>query len=170
SLKDLLDLASVGRAEQNEAVDLNAVIKQVCADLEVVISTKNARIETDVLPVIHGVPLQMHQLFYNLINNALKFSADGRVPSIKLTWQETTYQEARYQEIVVSDNGIGFDQAYAEKIFQMFQRLHTRDAYSGTGIGLALCKKVVENHGGIIFAKSGKGVGAHFHILLPVAT
>jgi signal transduction histidine kinase len=119
----------------------------------------------------------MHQLFYNLINNALKFSKPGVPPVIEISSKAAgpklmeSFQsrdvDKQYCEIVVKDNGIGFEQSYAEQIFNIFQRLHSRTEFSGTGIGLALCKKVVVNHHGSIYALSEKGKGAAFHILLP---
>jgi signal transduction histidine kinase len=118
----------------------------------------------------------MHQLFYNLLNNALKFSEDGIVPVIRIECRRLTREEVKpmkaesiagYYEISVIDNGIGFDEIYAEKIFTIFKRLHSRDTYHGTGIGLSICRKVVHNHGGEIYARSGSGRGATFIIQLP---
>ncbi|HEU4473137.1 MAG TPA: PAS domain-containing protein [Flavisolibacter sp.] len=176
SLKDLLNFTSLRKEEQFSLVNLNEVLRHVLADLEIVISHKDAVIEAPDLPIIRAIPLQMHQLFYNLLNNALKFSREGVRPFIQLSVKRKTRPDSRYLpeldtgkeylEIVVSDNGIGFDQEHASRIFQMFQRLHTKQAYTGTGIGLALCKKIALNHAGDIYALSEPGRGASFYIYL----
>ena len=178
SLKDLLNFASLSKEEQVEQVNLNDVLEQVQSDLELVITEKNAVIEKAPLPTIHGVPLQMHQLFYNLVNNALKFSRKDTPPIIKVSTEkmdvippaagEALHSPNGFYVISISDNGIGFMADKAEKIFTMFQRLHTKEEFDGTGIGLALCKKVVLNHGGRIWANATPGEGATFHIALPV--
>jgi light-regulated signal transduction histidine kinase (bacteriophytochrome) len=178
SLKDLLNFNSVNKEEPYSSVDLNDVIRMAENDLELVIQQKEALINYHVLPVIRAIPVQMHQLFYNLLNNALKFSRDGIAPVIDITvdYLMTHYVQQfhhlegnrKYIEIVLKDNGIGFEQQSAEKIFGMFQRLHDRKVYNGTGIGLALCRKVVQNHSGKLWASSAPGKGASFHIILPV--
>lgn len=177
SLKDLLDFNSVNKDEQYADVDLNEVVKMAENDLELVISQKMAVINCKTLPVIRAIPVQMHQLIYNLMNNALKFSQGEITPQIDITSNSISSQNAqqyhhlsgskKYVEIIVKDNGIGFEQSNAEKIFNMFQRLHDRKVFLGTGIGLTLCKKVVLNHGGKIWASSARGKGASFHIILP---
>ncbi|WP_247235217.1 PAS domain-containing protein [Telluribacter sp. SYSU D00476] len=177
ALKDVLNYASLNKEEQPEQVDLNEVLETVQTDLEVVISEKQASISVAVLPTIRAVPRQMHQLFYNLLNNALKFSKPDAQPMITITsqkahpsqvWEQPDLDNSKdYYEIAVSDNGIGFDQDYENKIFLMFQRLHSKDAYAGTGIGLALAKKVALRHGGKIWAESREGEGAVFKVLLP---
>jgi len=134
-------------------------------DLEFLIFEKNAIIEADALPVIKAVPSQMHRLFYNLINNSLKFSRQGIAPVIKINYEKFS----SYIEITVRDNGIGFQPEHAEKIFNLFQRLNDRHSYPGSGIGLSQCKKIVEMHGGEIFAVSGVSEGAAFHIKLPAS-
>jgi PAS domain S-box-containing protein len=164
SLRDLLEYASLGRLEQQEPVDLNEVLQHVTVDLELLIAQKGAKIHSEKLPVLQAIPLQMQQLFYNLVNNALKFNRSGITPEIHITCSQN---EAAY-EIRVADNGIGFDQQHARKIFTIFQRLHDRNAYSGSGIGLALCKKVVENHSGSIRAEGKPGEGAIFIINFPL--
>jgi PAS domain S-box-containing protein len=177
ALRDVLDFASLSKAEKLVAVDLNEVLAGVQNDLELVISERQATIKSDTLPTLNAAPTQMHQLLFNLINNALKFSKPSTPPHIIIT---STEQQAalvehqdldrskKYCTITVQDDGIGFDQLYADKIFDMFQRLHTKAAFSGTGIGLALCKKVVLNHQGKIWAKSREGEGATFYMVLPV--
>ncbi|MDB5196637.1 MAG: hypothetical protein JWP88_1008 [Flaviaesturariibacter sp.] len=178
SLTDLLNFSSLSKEEQFSAVNLNEVIEAVCTDLELAIAQKGATISYSGLPdALPAIPLQMQQLFYNLLNNALKFSDPSTPPVISVTAKrlplaETVHypqlqKDRSYHEIVVKDNGIGFRQDTADKIFLLFQRLHDRQTYSGTGIGLALCKKVADNHGGHIFAVSAPGEGAAFHILLP---
>ena len=151
------------RQEPFERIDLNGLLKEVCSDLEVAIRESGATIAFDALPVIHGDPLQMRQLFQNLIGNAIKFSRKGVPPQIKI---DSRPLDDRLTEIKVADNGIGFETKYIEKIFLPFHRLHTRDEYKGTGIGLAICKKVVERHGGSITAESRLGLGTTFVIQL----
>ena len=158
-------------------VDLNDVLQYVISDFELLIRQKNAVIQYDNLPVLKANPLQMNQLLYNLLMNALKFTKDGQGAEIRIVRSELDGdvaaiafglpQNARYCHIRVIDNGIGFEQQYAGKIFDIFQRLHDRSAYEGTGIGLALCKKIVSNHGGHIYAEGKLEFGATFHIILP---
>ena len=139
------------------------------------ITQKNATIQSDPLPTIEAIPLQMNQLFYNLLNNSLKFSKDGREPIITISCRQMKKEEKDpsflkkipYYEIVFADNGIGFDQDYAEQIFGLFKRLNDRQFYPGSGIGLSLCKKVIENHNGDIIAKGKENDGASFYIYLP---
>ena len=138
---------------------------------------KNAIIEYDHLPTISGVSFQLHQLFLNLISNALKFSKNGIAPHITIRYRLLlgskifNIQEVKpfltYHEITISDNGIGFEQEYADKIFMIFQRLHAKSQFEGTGIGLAVCKRVVTNHNGYIKAESVPNHGATFTIYLP---
>lgn len=139
---------------------------------------KKAIINNDTLPMIYGIPVQMSQLFGNLISNALKFSGDGKpivhirvsdivnIDELKRRLLDTTRQ---YHHISFKDNGIGFNQNNAEQIFDIFQRLHSKEEYQGTGIGLAMCKKICGNHGGTIYAESTPGQGAIFHLILPMA-
>jgi len=143
-------------------VDLRQVLGNIEADLEVSITDKKAVIEYGALPVFDGTPFLIYQLFYNLISNALKFSRDGVPPRIRIEAQKTDVIT-----INLSDNGIGFNQAYASEIFKTFSRLNSKDAYEGTGLGLALCRKIVERHGGSIRAEGEEGAGARFIITLP---
>ena len=157
-------------------VDLNTILDNIKTDLELLIEEKNAVITNNRLPVIKGIPLQMNQLFLNLISNSLKFSKDP--PVINVSAEIMDYQqlkktvnlekEGEYAVLCFSDNGIGFEQEYAEQIFSIFQRLHLGGGYTGTGIGLALCKKIVENHDGIIIAESEKEKGSKFFVYLPL--
>ncbi|HEY0068041.1 MAG TPA: PAS domain-containing protein [Flavisolibacter sp.] len=177
ALKDVLNYASLNREELFTETDLDEVMSIVQTDLELVIMEKSATIHSDHLPVLRAVPQQMHQLFYNLVNNALKFSRPAQPPIVhiecgkllphELKKHNDLAQDRTYYLITVRDNGIGFRQDLADRIFGMFQRLHSKDQYAGTGIGLALCRKVVLNHGGKIWGESKEGEGAVFRIILP---
>jgi PAS domain S-box-containing protein len=164
SLRDLLEYASLEKREQLEPVDLNEVVGQVCVDLELLITQQEAHVDVAPLPTLPAIPLQMQQLFYNLVNNALKFSRPGLPQKVRIS---CSLSESGLYEFRVSDEGIGFDQQNASRIFTIFQRLHDRASYTGSGIGLALCKKVVENHGGTIRAEGKPGEGATFIFTLP---
>lgn len=156
-------------------VNLDQLFKEVTADYESLIREKAAVITTNGLPVVAGIDTQLRQLFANLLGNALKFSASNcridiaaDLPAAGEYWRYPGLDvEKRYWRLIFSDNGIGFEQQYADKIFMIFQRLHSASEYSGTGIGLALCKKIVENHHGYIRADSRPGTGAVFTVLLP---
>ncbi|GAB2778411.1 hypothetical protein GCM10027275_22240 [Rhabdobacter roseus] len=159
-----------------EYTDLNQVLENIRDNFELQILEKRAVIQSDPLPVVKGIPLQLNQLFSNLIGNALKFSQ--KEPFIRITARFLSAAQIRiptdaqpddkYLELVFRDNGIGFDAQYADQIFTIFQRLHDKQTYAGTGIGLALCKKIVENHHGYILAQSEEGSGATFYIYLPL--
>jgi two-component system CheB/CheR fusion protein len=148
------------------------VIERITEDLEVSIKEKGALFKINALPVVKGIPGQMHQLFQNLISNAIKFNTE--VPVIEIGEQELTEEMKKLYDVVsdnyvviyVQDNGIGFDEQYSEKIFGVFQRLD-KTTYQGTGIGLAIAKKIVENHRGFIHADSELGRGARFIVMLP---
>lgn len=162
-----------------EKIDLNEVLKDVEKDLEIIIKEKKATIQSDNLPIIEAIPLQIHQLFYNLVNNALKFSKKRVRPLLKINSKQLHLNELEpypvlnknkeYAMIEFQDNGIGFNQDYANKIFTIFQQLNARSSYSGYGIGLSICQKVVQNHKGIIFAKGIEQEGATFSIILPIS-
>ncbi|PKN27460.1 MAG: hypothetical protein CVU64_15935 [Deltaproteobacteria bacterium HGW-Deltaproteobacteria-21] len=143
---------------------LDSVVKDAVGDLEIAIRNAGARLEIGPLPMVNGAPNQLRQLFQNLIANAVKYRRSESKPFIKISG-EVKNGEGR---LFVEDNGIGFDEKYLEKIFQPFQRLHGVNEYSGTGVGLAICKKVVERHGGTITAKSTPGKGSTFIVTLPV--
>lgn len=170
--------SSLNALEQaKELIDLNELIEQVEADLELVIGEKNAVIDYDGLPQIKGSPILIYQLFYNLVNNSLKFSRSDQHPVIDISAHLAAEEERlslclsikqSYIKITLRDNGIGFDPGDAEKIFQTFTRLNSKDKYEGTGLGLSLCRKIVERHGGIIYAEGEQDKGAKFHILLPM--
>lgn len=173
-IEDVLTLSKLSNRNQEfTSVDLNKVLQMIREDLEITVREKNAVIKVEQLPVIEGISGQMHQVFQNLISNALKFT-DGRQPEIEIKHRQISKEEAKemklrpvaYHCISVKDNGIGFDEAYKEKIFGIFQRLNGSE-YDGTGIGLAIVKKIMENHGGYITAESELNKGSQFHILLP---
>jgi PAS domain S-box-containing protein len=157
-------------------VDLTEVVQSVLGDYELLISEKHAVVKYDPLPVISGIRSQLGQLFANLLGNSLKFSREK--PEIRICWSilagedlqgrfPTADISKQYIEFQFSDNGIGFEQQYSERIFAIFQRLNSRDEFAGTGIGLALSMKIVENHNGYISAKSALGKGATFFVYLP---
>ncbi|MGB8194677.1 MAG: ATP-binding protein, partial [Chitinophagaceae bacterium] len=176
-INDLLNFSRLSRTEESfGAVDLNNVLAEIKNDFELIIAQKNATIASDKLPVIEAIPLQMNQLLYNLMGNALKFTHDDTPPVINISCSlaSTETKEANtlpvddvYYQIVFQDNGIGFNEEYSSKIFEIFQRLHVRSEYEGTGIGLALVNKIILNHRGRITAKSQEGKGASFTMLLP---
>lgn len=145
-------------------VDLNALLAEVCQDLEINLKETRARIEYNKLPEIYADPFQIKQLFQNLISNALKFQRQNIAPCVRI---EVHKLPSKRVELKVVDNGIGFENEYAENIFLPFRRLHSYSEYEGTGLGLAICQKVVERHGGSIAAQSTPGTGATFVINLP---
>lgn len=158
-------IAEFSRVIKSEApfitVDLNAVVKEILQDLDLSIAEKEAIITVTALPSVQAIPIQMHQLFLNLLSNALKYSRKEVAPKICVASEED--DEVVFISIV--DNGVGFDEQFAEKIFEPFKRLHTKEV-DGTGIGLAICKKIVEVHGGYIEVKSKIGEGSEFKFSL----
>lgn len=175
-INDLLNYSSISVDPKFIFTDLTKIVNQALVDLEVSISEKNARIEVDDLPVIEVVPEQITQVFQNIISNALKFSKKDVTPFIKISGELVQKKSAKskpsangeYCRITITDNGIGFDEMYLDKIFSMFQRLHGKSEYKGTGIGLSITKKIIENHNGLITAKSKEEEGSTFIIILPV--
>jgi two-component system sensor kinase FixL len=177
---DLLEYAHVNLNElQKQEIDLNDKVMKVLEDLELVIEEKHAQVTVEKLPVIKGHRRQIQQLFYNVIGNALKYSKPGVIPTIHITAKIVSADTAgsnltaandkdKYHLIEVSDNGIGFDQKYADNIFGIFKRLQNKAEYNGSGLGLAIARKVVYNHNGTMWAESRVGEGARFKILLPV--
>jgi light-regulated signal transduction histidine kinase (bacteriophytochrome) len=157
--------------------DLNNIVNEVLLDIEVEVQNKNAIIEVAKLPTLWAIPSQLRQLFQNLISNSLKFSKKNKHPKISITADGVNSsavpqihqleQEINYHRICIQDNGIGFDPKYAEDIFVVFKRLHSHHEFEGTGIGLSICKKIVEKHRGFILAESALNEGATFMILLP---
>lgn len=168
-IQDLLTYSRVTtKAQPFRQVDLTLVLQDVLSDLEMRIE-KGGRIEVGHLPTIKADRTQMRQLFQNLISNALKFHHDNRACAIKVYAQDSPNQPG-FCQLFVEDNGIGFDEKYLDRIFGMFQRLHGRKEYEGTGVGLAICRKIVERHGGTITARSKPEQGATFIITLPGET
>ena len=162
----VLQYSSLTEKEQEfDSVDMNDLLHDVINDLEIVINQKNATIQIAGLPIIKGFSVLLYQLFYNLVNNSLKFTASDVKPVIRIF--ERPLETPTMIQIVVSDNGIGFEPMFAEEIFKTFTRLNTKDQFEGTGLGLALCKKIVERHGGTINAKSQLNRGAEFTVTLP---
>lgn len=176
-ISDLLAFSRVStRGKEFGEVDLNRAINSVIDDLEIAIDEKSAEINVSDMPVIRGDKSQLEQLFLNLISNALKFQSEGVKPIVSInvtnalpedTSDILISEEYEWIKITVTDNGIGFEQSFAEKIFAPFQRLHGRSEYKGTGIGLAVCRRIVERHNGQINAISKPGEGATFSIILP---
>jgi len=153
--------------EPPKKVELAKVIDQIESDLEVLISIKNAIVSRGELPYFNGSPVLIYQLFYNLILNSLKFAKENEPSRITIAASRVTDNDRNYHKIVISDNGIGFKQVQAEGIFNTFTRLNSNDLYEGTGLGLALCKKIVERYNGSISARSNPNQGASFTILFP---
>ncbi|TYP98173.1 hypothetical protein C7447_103343 [Tenacibaculum adriaticum] len=176
-IDDLLQFSRTNKADKVfETSNIYLLLEAAKQDLAEVISEENAVIVADTFPAMNVIPFQIQQLFVNLIGNSLKYKAKDRSPEIKITYEKVmSSKEAvlinakanTYHKIIFKDNGIGFDNEYAEKIFILFNRLHNRQEYSGTGIGLSICKKIVENHQGYIFADGQPSIGATFIIYLP---
>lgn len=178
-IRDLLEFSRLLKSDElMSLVNLNQIVEAVCNDFELSIREKATEIETGELPVIEAIGLQMNQLFYNLIGNAVKFNAPDRPPKIRIGAREMQNAEvqkhiarpvpgAAYFDITIADNGIGLEPQYAEQIFEVFKRLHTRESYPGSGIGLALCRRIVSNHNGHLYVESKPDAGSTFHIILP---
>ena len=174
-INDLLSFSRLSASILFEKTDLNAIVKDVLMDLEWAIIEKDAKIEMNNLPVIDAVSGQMRQVFQNIISNALKFSKHDTPPYIKinvsrvnaLSTLDSFDPEGGFFRITIEDNGIGFNSQYADRIFNIFQRLHSREKYDGTGIGLSITKKIIEKHNGIIASNSIEGQGTVFIIVLP---
>ena len=169
-IEDILVLAKIDseKAPLNK-VDLNAVLERVEGEMKDVIKEKGAEIEADHLPLIDGTDHQVFFLFKNLISNSLKFQSPGNVPQVKIGAEVIKADDKKqYVKVSFADNGLGFDQKYSKQIFHVFQRLHNQREYEGTGIGLAICKKIMENHGGSIRVESVPGKGSVFSCYFPV--
>jgi len=164
-INDLLKFSRVTtKAQPLVQVNLAEVVREVVDSLEAHIERTGGRVEVDDMPTIDADPTQMRQLLQNLISNGLKFHKEEEPPVVRVHGKLI---DNRCQ-ITVEDNGIGFDEKYLDRIFTIFQRLHGRLEYEGTGVGLAICRKIVERHGGSITAKSTPGQGAKFIVTLPV--
>lgn len=172
---DLLDYSRLSQTYFFELCDLNEILQEILFDLELTIAEKGAVIYIDKLPQVEVIPGLIRQLFQNLLSNALKFSKKNIEPVITITSEITEANEAagfvnnidKYCKIRVSDNGIGFDEQYIHKIFTIFQRLNSKEEYDGTGIGLAIAKKITDKHNGFITATGKENEGATFTIILP---
>jgi PAS domain S-box-containing protein len=177
-IEDLLTFSQASASESSfQHVDLKQIMIDVLHEFSDSIEERKAVVEYKKLPVVWGIPFQLHQLFSNLMSNAFKYCDKGISPclQIKATVKRGSripFGEAiadkKYSHISIKDNGIGFDQEYSEKIFGLFQRLHAKDQYSGTGIGLAICKKIMNNHHGFIKAESTLNKGSVFHLFIPL--
>jgi len=166
----------------HESVALGPLLDGILSDLEVVAEEKQVTIQVDNLPQVWGDSFQLQQLFSNLLTNAIKFNKPGEKPRVRLRCEvvdgrrinalfaSTEDTDAQYYELSVIDNGIGFDDKYADRIFKMFERLHGKTAYPGSGIGLAVCKRVIDNHQGFLRVESKPGNGSSFHVYLPMVT
>ena len=176
-IKDVLGFSELAKtARVFEQTDLNQIVGDVLNDFDLVIEQRNAKITFSDLPTVEAIPLQMSQLFGNLISNALKYSKTDSIPSINIESCQLSEsekmnfdidQKVDYYKVEISDNGIGFDQKYADQIFNIFQRLHGKDEFAGTGIGLAMCRKILQNHNGDIVAKSAEHIGSVFTCIIP---
>jgi PAS domain S-box-containing protein len=163
-IEDLLQYARLNATERVSApVDLNVVVREVLSDLELSIAERSGRVEAGDLPIVEGDALQMRLLLQNLISNAVKFTAPGQPPEVAVS-AELLGTDVRLQ---VRDKGIGFDEKFTDRIFRPFQRLCDKNLYEGSGIGLAICKTVVQRHGGSITAASAPGKGSSFTVVLP---
>lgn len=175
-INDLLDYSRLSQAHFFKACDFNEIIQEILFDLELSITEKNAVINIEKLPEIEAIPGLIRQLFQNLISNSLKFSKKGLPPVItiksKITdavdVQSFTNKPGKYCKIELRDNGIGFDEQFSGKIFTIFQRLNSREKYDGTGIGLAIAKKIIDKHNGYITATSKENEGSCFILFLPL--
>lgn len=175
-ISDLLAYSRLSSKVVFEKTDLNFVLQEVLSDFDYQIEKKNAIVTITDLPAIDSIPSQLRQVFQNLIGNALKFSVSEGAPQIKITseliktkdFDSETDEDGKYCRIIISDNGIGFDEIYLDRIFVIFQSLNDRSVYEGTGIGLAISKKIMEKHNGLITAKSKLGKGASFILILPL--
>jgi light-regulated signal transduction histidine kinase (bacteriophytochrome) len=161
-IEDLLAYSRVGtKGKEFRSIELDSAFKRAVGNLRAAIEESGASVSADPLPRLSGDDGQLAQLFQNLIGNALKFRG-ANTPRVHVSCSD----QAKQYEIIVADNGIGIEPQYYERIFMVFQRLHTKE-YPGTGIGLAICKKVVERHGGAIWVTSRPGEGSQFHFTLP---
>jgi len=162
-IRELLNFSRIGESQMFEKVDCNKILNEVLGDLDFAIQQNKAVITNDKLPNIKGNQLEIRQLFQNLISNAIKFRKIEIDPKIEILFKERKNE----WEFSISDNGIGIEEEHLNKIFLLFQRLHSETEYPGTGIGLATCKKIVESNGGKIWVNSKKGFGSTFYFTLP---
>ncbi|HEY0060211.1 MAG TPA: ATP-binding protein, partial [Flavisolibacter sp.] len=167
-IEGVLNYSVVNTTEQQiEPVDLNETLDSIKNDLELLVEQKKATIHCPDLPKIEGSAVLLYQLFYNLVNNSLKFSKPDQ-PSVIRISSLVSEDSGEWATIKVEDNGIGFAQEHAERIFESFARLNSKDQFEGTGLGLSLCRRIAERHGGSIHATGEPGVGASFSVRLPL--
>ena len=177
-INDLLKFSRhVNSEDEYTLINLNSLLTDLSTDIDLQIRKKNGKLTIGELPVVWGIPSQLYQLFQNLVSNSLKFAKQGSAPEIKIYSESIngTFQGFKsqatdfgtYHRITVEDNGIGFDAKYADEIFVVFKRLHSYHEFEGTGIGLSICKKIVDRHNGFISAEGEPGKGAKFTITLP---
>lgn len=175
-ISDLLEYSRLSADVDSEKANLNELVQEVVTDLDFLIEEKKATITVSNLPTIKGIPTQLRQVFHNLIENSLKFAREGVLPIVQINseliktrdFDSEPSDSGKFCRITVKDNGIGFDVQYLNKIFMIFQSLSDRSVYEGTGIGLAIAKKIIEKHNGVITAKSAVCEGASFIMLLPL--
>jgi Bacteriophytochrome (light-regulated signal transduction histidine kinase) len=175
-ITDVLGYSELSVASDFGMVNINQVIDDIVADMELLIQEKKAAIRVDAIPGLEANAGQMRQVFQNILGNALKFSKDDVPPEICIlaelvrdkSFDSPASPQGRYCRIQISDNGIGFDETYLGRIFSIFQRLHNREKYEGTGIGLAIVKKIIDKHNGLVTARSTEGAGSTFIIILPL--
>jgi signal transduction histidine kinase len=175
-INDLLEYSRLSMAALFQPTDLNAMFEELLKDFDETIIHKKAEILIDPMPVIETIPSQIRQVFQNLISNALKFTSDAKHPVIRITAELISEKDldspmderGKFCRIVLSDNGIGFDEKFLDRIFVIFQRLNNQTAYEGTGIGLAIAKKIMDKHNGLISARSRENEGASFILILPL--
>ncbi|MDQ6469806.1 ATP-binding protein [Flavobacterium sp. LHD-80] len=171
---DLVRYSSHTAQEERTKINLKTIISEVMEDFEIIISDKKASIKVGDLPIVKASRVQMRQLFSNLISNAIKYSKETTAPFIEIFQPENLdtkipNQNAKFVQIQIKDNGIGMEENHLAKIFTIFQRLHARNEYSGNGIGLAICKKIMENHSGKITVESTLNEGTTFNLYFPIA-
>jgi light-regulated signal transduction histidine kinase (bacteriophytochrome) len=175
-IRSLLAYSNLPDQAVYEVSDINSIVQEVIQDLELEIREQGAQLQLSAIPELEVIPVQMRQVFHNLISNALKFSKEDVNPRISIEAElvQTKAVDAepvahgKFCRILVRDNGIGFDQVYADKIFEIFQRLKQRDGDTGAGIGLAIVKKIIDRHDGVISVAAGEGEGTTFTVVLPV--
>lgn len=175
-ITDLLEYSRLSSNVKPEVVDLNSIVDEVITDFDYLIDKKGAVITVGDLPTLNIIPSQMRQVFQNLIGNSMKFAKKDLPPNIQISaeivaekaFDSKASKSGKYCRLEVKDNGIGFDESYIDRIFMIFQSLNDRSAYEGTGIGLAIAKKIIDKHNGLITAKSEPNKGATFIIILPL--
>lgn len=178
--KLIIDILNYSRVSANETqikkIDVNEIIKELKEDFELIIEEKKAEIVCENLPYVLGNKGQLRQVFQNVLSNSLKFTIDGKAPFIKISSKRVKQKDFDSEEendgpyclLTIEDNGIGFDDSFVSNVFALFERLNSKDKYEGTGIGMAIAKKIIEKHNGLITAQSKEGTGANFLIILPV--